>query len=227
MPLDVLGYSERGMVNALVYEMKYSEDGLERLRHVLGLCVFDPPRQWSPLKHAKIYIEQSFSGFGDLDLLILFQEQTDKNHALFLEAKVKTAGRVRWNIGDEWQKFKDLAADRLSDSNLFIQLYRKVQLARRLREGRQQLPEADDLSLGSNPVVRRATEDLAAYCGNAWFVALVPDSPENLQQFFQDTVRLFRPVEAGLDLPDWDANGWGYTLREQNWLIFKGLKVER
>ena len=23
-------------------------------------------------------------------------------------------------------------------------------------------------------------------------------------------MRLFRPVEAGLDLPDWDANGWGY-----------------
>ena len=39
MSLQVFGYSERGMINSIIYEMKYAADGISLLREFLGLRV--------------------------------------------------------------------------------------------------------------------------------------------------------------------------------------------
>src|SRR4051812_32985977 len=112
---DPVGYSERGMVNALFYDMgakPRDDERLARLSDFLGQCHFprrDPPFpfQGMRLRSAKVRIEQSFSDFGDLDPLVLLEEEAEppRKHALLIEAKVKTAQRASWPIRVEWSEF--------------------------------------------------------------------------------------------------------------------------
>ena len=239
---EILGYSERGMINALCYEMRYSPDSLQMLQDVLKLCRF-PFQQdaWNEIhqakiKGAKVIIEQSFSDFGDADLLILFTDSTGENHAVFLEAKVKTAGRAYWNIQDEWQEFLQLLEMQQSGSNLFIQLYRKVRLVWKLSHPGEVLAQADvpgRWNLGANPVVLRACNELVGYCRSSWFVALVPDSPQNMDRFFHERLHPFTQAqfdqgadepkdlndlkfqEEAFNLPQWSVDRWGYLCWEE------------
>jgi hypothetical protein len=115
---DLRGYSERGMLNALFYDMRAGADDAERLARLqafLSLCRFPCRDQPYPLRDVRfgggrVRIEQTFSGFGDPDVLILLDEQGEsiQGHSVFLEAKVKTAQRSVWSIREEWQRFRIL-----------------------------------------------------------------------------------------------------------------------
>jgi len=54
---------------------------------------------------------------------------------------------------------------------------------------------------------------LAPYCGDALFVALVPDSPSNLKSFYKKDLIDYVPE----GFPEWKVQNWGY-------LFGKGLK---
>ena len=43
--LELRGYSERGMVNTLLHEIRYGTHPIEQLRGVLELCEFPDPHQ--------------------------------------------------------------------------------------------------------------------------------------------------------------------------------------
>ncbi len=203
---DLCGYSERGMLNALFYDMRAGENDAERLTRIhafLSLCRFPCQDELYPFRNARlgggrIRIEQSFSGFGDPDTLILLEEQGEpvQWHSVFLEAKVKTAQKSMWSIREEWQRFRILRRLGQSDSNLFIQLNAKARLVRspQLLPGVQPARVASP-ALGNNSVVRRAAKELASYRQSPWFLALVPDSPCN-------TETLFREVLCGLSAAD-------------------------
>lgn len=209
--VEVHGYSERGMINAMTYEMRWSPNGIELLRSFLGRVVF-PQQQpdFGSFESAKIRVEQSFSDFGDLDLLILLEG--NQNQAILLEAKVKTTQATRWSIDDEWKEGAEVLRKdgRRSGatSNLFVQLYRKMRLVHQGRSLDTPL-ERDDIptrcSLGKNAVVIRAVRELAQYCSQAWLVALVPDTTENVARFFSKTLPASLP-----SLPDWSTAHLGY-----------------
>src|SRR5262249_17084943 len=65
-------------------------------------------------------------------------------------------------------------------------------------------------SVGTNPTVVTAAMELTEYCDRAWFVALVPDSPQNLAGFFDPVLVSFNPTQGGHQLPQWSIDGWGY-----------------
>jgi hypothetical protein len=216
--IEVRGYSERGMINALVYEMRYGGDSLGRLREILGLCRF-PNSAVQPdlaeIRGAKIRIEQSFSDFGDLDLLILLDGRVKQ--AFFIEAKVKTYQSRHWRVAAEWRAFTEmLRKSQVPKSNLFVQLYRKLRLAHRACHP-DDPPAADGISrrwlVGDNAIVRRAAEELSDYCGNMWFVGLIPD-PVSAEA---DVIACLRSVGRYVHptLPAWDATRWGYLLWER------------
>ena len=69
--MEILGYSERGLINSLCYELRYSQDNLQLLNNFLSLVSFAYRTVNFQISEAKILIEQSFSDFGDADLVLL------------------------------------------------------------------------------------------------------------------------------------------------------------
>jgi hypothetical protein len=111
MPVTLRGYSERGMVNALCNDICREWDGnteMEVLKAFLDLCEFpllgDKP-DFSGLKEATLIVEQSFSDFGDLDLLILLDYRDGRKRAVLAEAKVATDTGNPVTIQDQWDDF--------------------------------------------------------------------------------------------------------------------------
>lgn len=212
--IEVRGYSERGMINAMMYEMNYAPDGIEMLRNFLKLCVFPNVNpDFENFQSARIRIEQSFSDFGDLDLLILLEG--NPKQSVFLEAKVKTFQANSRSIFKEWDIFKQVVQGTLTKkekgSNLFIQLYRKMRLIYKLQNPNLQLQPniIGKWSLGENRVVRKAAEELAQYSSKTWFIALVPDSQKDIADFFKNKLQNF-PT----GLPDWNIFNVGYLAWE-------------
>ncbi|RXG62551.1 hypothetical protein ES695_21510, partial [Candidatus Atribacteria bacterium 1244-E10-H5-B2] len=133
--MEILGYSERGLINSLCYELKYSPNNLQLLNNLLSFVSFPYQTVNFQISEAKILIEQSFSDFGDADLVLLVNNFKSKQ-VIFIEAKVKTCQRACWNILEEFEKFKEgIEKDEVCSSNLFVQLYHKVRLVKTLQSG--------------------------------------------------------------------------------------------
>ncbi|MEF3168878.1 MAG: hypothetical protein K6360_06035 [Deltaproteobacteria bacterium] len=216
--VEVRGYSERGMINALCYEIMYSNNSIKLLKDFLELCTFPfSTPNFENIQNGKICIEQSFSNFGDLDLLILLDG--NPRQAVLLEAKVKTYQSNIWSISSEWNDFKQLCDDLSKNtnmnkhtSNLFVQLYRKMRLIEKVKNVDKGLsPDifSSRWSLGENAIVRKASDELASYTSKVWFVALVPDSEQNIKLFISNEIRV--PPN---NLPDWDTSTFGYLTWE-------------
>ena len=209
--VTISGYSERGMVNALCYEMRHSADGLRLLREFINLFSFPYSKpDFEDVQSARFIIEQSFSDFGDLDLLILLDGKIKQ--AVLLEAKVKTSQTNDWSIASQWAAFCEVPKAVAKTSNLFMQLYRKMRLIRKIQCSGEELPHcgrSPKTSFGQNTVVNDAIKMLRNYCLETWFVSLVPSSKSETQHFFGTEIS--KPIT---DLPHWDYNKVGYLTWE-------------
>src|SRR4051794_19638299 len=136
--IQVRGYSERGMINSFCYEIRYSPNGLKLLRDLLGLCTFPSAKpDFTQFHSATMIIEQSFSGFGDLDLLFLLEGHCTQ--AICIEAKVKTFDVNYWSVHKEWSRFKSTQRTKSYRSNLFAQIYGKMRLLKKVSNMDQEL----------------------------------------------------------------------------------------
>lgn len=212
--MRILGYSERGVINALFYEIKYSQNNLLHLNDFLSMILFPCREVKFKLKDAEVLIEQSFSDFGDADLVLLL-DNDGKKQAIFIEAKVKTCQKQYGIIKGEFKKMQEgIRQNKVSSSNLFIQIYYKFRLSQTLRcdDGLTQLKCGVEFpkwfskncrKIGSNKVVLKAVDLLAPYCEDVLFVALVPDLTEDLKKF--------NPKE----LSEWKVQNLGYLSWEK------------
>ncbi len=221
--MDIKGYSERGMVNSLFYEMKYREDWKNLLDEFVSLIKFPKYYQGFKISGGAVYIEQSFSDFGQADAVIL-ANNLYKKQSLFIEAKVKTGSKRVWSIKDEFEGFSKGIKDYnyliekggVYYANLFRQLYYKLRMVKAAkRGGMEEIKRGVDFhqcfgkkkkKIVSNKIVLRAMEDLLNYMDESFFVMLVPDTEKNLGAFFGD-------IEFNLgssDLKEWDTGRWGY-----------------
>ena len=212
--MNVLGYPERGVVNALLFEIAYSSSPTLRLQRLLDLAIFPFTQRPAPIERVVALVEQSLSDFGDADAILLLDHTAAKS-AVFVEAKVKPSGIAEWRIQDEFETFRKGLESRVSSSNLFTQLYHKVRFvdaatgdAHRLRAG-VAFPPCSRKALrriGSNPVVLRAVEKAMPYLQNAFYLGVVPDQKAHLEAFMRDTLESFKPV--GFDR--WEVTRWGF-----------------
>ena len=92
--MQVIGYSERGVLNALLYEISYSSAPSELLSDLVSHMVFPFTGSRPPTAEADVLIEQSFSDFGDADALILFDKDVAPSCSIFVEAKVSGGRRT-------------------------------------------------------------------------------------------------------------------------------------
>lgn len=220
MSIKVVGYSERGMMNALFYDLAFAARAnpdqaraREMLTELLRNCKFpvDPAvkPQWeemlSMITSAKVFIEQSFSDFGDLDALLLLDCKNDEKHAVLIEAKVATAKSRPKTIYDFWNELHRFRRGEVKfRSSLFVQLARKFALVDRHVEDAGETEEHPDRTvpgfrLGRNRIILKAAKELQAYSRNPWFIALVPDHRDTVQAFFEQTLIPNRHALAGRD----------------------------
>jgi hypothetical protein len=205
--IQLRGYSERGMINAICYEIRYSHNGFKLLRDLLRLCTFPSAKpDFTQFHSATMIIEQSFAGFGDLDLLCLLEGHCTQ--AICIEAKVKTFDVKHRSIRGEWNRFKSTRRTKSYRSNLFAQLYGKMRLLKQVSNMDEEMAAdalAEKWSLGKNQVVRNAAHALSQYCSEGWMIALVPESKANAHAFFETELSAPPP-----GLPDWQYTHFGY-----------------
>lgn len=137
---------------------------------------------------------------------------------MFLEAKVKTTGRSTWTIAEEFAEFDyGVKLNKVSSSNLFTQIYHKVRMVTALKQNGLsclekgiQFPTCSSKVLrkiGQNPVVLRATELVSLYCGNSYFVGILPCSAASVAQFSAQTLKDYKPN----GFQGWSMDNWGYV----------------
>lgn len=220
--MEILGYSERGVINSLFYEMKFSQNNLQLLSDFLSMISFPYREVKFKLTYAMVLIEQSFSDFGDADLVLLLNNNGNKQ-VIFIEAKVKTVQKQEWTIKNAFEQLQEgIRQNKVSSSNLFIQIYHKHRLSQTLQcdDGLNQLKNGvkfpkcsskENRRIGSNEVVLKAVNLLAPYCGDVLFVALVPDFTSNLDSFYEKDLKNYSPEE----FPEWKVQNWGYLSWEK------------
>ncbi len=78
--MKITGYSERGVVNALFYELAYSGNALHLLEQFLSLVECPEFKKLrAALTDAHVLIEQSLSDFGDADAILLLDTGETKS----------------------------------------------------------------------------------------------------------------------------------------------------
>jgi hypothetical protein len=217
--MKVTGYSERGAVNSLFYELAYSGKALHLLEQFLSLVECPEfKKSGTALTDAHVLIEQSLSDFGDADAILLLEAGKTKS-VVFLEVKVKSFQKEKWVLDQEFDNFKQGCGTvgKLSSSNLFTQLYHKSRLIDALRSpviginGLQdgiKFPECSTKrirKIGNNRVVLSAINAINPYCENTWYFSLVPDKSESIRGFYD---RLSSGVWPG-NLGDLESSRWG------------------
>ena len=214
--MQILGYSERGIVNALLCDILHTPSRDRHLELLLNLAHF--PAQCDDkfeVDEAEVLIEQSFSDFGDADAVFLIKK-AERRTCLFMEAKVKGSQTRFWSVEEEFREFSVGLRTQLPSSNLFTQLYHKSRMMMALhRGGIQTLVEGIEFPscsskpirrIGDNPVVRSAVSKIKPFAESAYYLAVLPDTRENLKAFFGS-----RLAAALLDEPlFYETHHYGY-----------------
>jgi len=226
MGTELLGYSERGLINSLFYELSYKDPDGKLLGQLLDKVYFPDWKGSFKVTDVTILIEQSFSDFGDADVVLLIKNGV-RNQTVFIEAKVKTSGKGGWKIADEFVEFKaGSEPKKLSSSNLFTQLYHKHRLVDGIAEmGVDYVASKGVLfpacstksprKLGKNKIVLRAAKMIEEYPDDFFFIGIVPDKIKNIEEFVDSELRLFDPGN--------DPN-WHWNVRNWGWLSWQTVK---
>lgn len=192
--IKILGYSERGIINSLIFEI--GED-IELMSDFIGYI--DLPISFKLEKPTKytVLLEQSFSRFGDADLIIIIHyEKPEQKKVLFIEGKVKTS-QGNWKIQTHFDKYIDEVQYEKKEkyngysSNLFFQLYLKKLLIEyrvacknvNILQGILEPKFGDIRKIGNNKVVLKAFNLIECKKENAYYVALIPTLHEDIKKF--------------------------------------------
>jgi hypothetical protein len=224
LTMDVIGYSERGALSSLLYEISYSPDSQQLLGALMSRVTFPCTQRRPPITDATVLLEQSFSEFGDADAVVIY---ADAPCTVFIEAKVKTWSRGRWSISKEHDSFVTQLGGRVKSSNLFSQLFLRHALARELGQLDRvpndgvDFPEVEATvppwslhrprRLGSNRVVARAADSVIGHLDDIFFLAIVPDEAKSLENFYQNEMTAGRRRLP----PDWNVPNLGFLTWEQ------------
>ncbi len=212
---EVVGYSERGLLNAIVHDLQRSDSCTQHLSRLLQLSKPDLkiPRD---LISVEYLIEQSFSEFGSADLVVFFDTADNrKGYTVFVEAKV-ACHQKKWSIKtNELVKFQKKidslesdtdASKRVCNSDLFTQLFFKQLMVETVQKGENSHErlrgfgkEGSRISLGNNPVVKKAVSKLEEHLDGVFYIALIPASETELDSYLSSDCRcltdaLHRPI---------------------------------
>lgn len=197
--MKILGYSERGIINSLIFNIGEDKELLNKFIESIKLR---NPFELGEPKDYTILLEQSFSRFGDSDLIIIIDyEKPENKKVLFFEGKVKTYKR-NWNIQTQFNKYKKQEKYNGSSSNLFFQLHLKKLLIENLVEikekgGIREPKFGDFRKKGSNKIVLDAFDLIAD--SEAYYIGLIPISQKKIDEFIEEN------KDLGLHFISWET----------------------
>lgn len=218
--MDVLGYSRRGVLNSLFHEITFCDDPNELISEFLDNIHFPFRTLKSDIVGCEVITDQPFSDYGKSDTLLMMDGET-KNNSIFFEARVEDKQRSRWRISKEFKKFQmGRERNKVDSSSLFVQLYHKVKLVKRLKKmDITDMGEEVDFSalsnkfqrkIGTDETVLRAVRKLMDHCEDTMYVSLVPDPANELEDFYHKLLRDYSPD----DFPGWEIEDWGFIAWE-------------
>lgn len=184
--MEIIGYSERGVMNALFYGIAFDKDSQkaeEAMNEILKLGGIE-----GDYTDFKIYVEFSLSEFGSPDLVFTASNSNGEKEVFFVEAKVSAGSYydldLQKNHHDDYlEHLDDSKYTNGHSSNLFFQLKEKYML---LKYGPNNDGSKNILDrvrkLGKNDVVLRFYNDITQDVKNAHFVAIIPQQNESKSQ---------------------------------------------
>lgn len=232
MGIKLLGYSERGLINSLFYDLNYRDHDGKLLSGLLNRVYFPGGEHKFEISEAEIFIEPSLSDFGDADAVLLIKNSSRKQ-TIFIEAKVRTCEKDKWQIEDEFRDFKEgIELGRVGSSNLFTQLYHKKRLSQGIAEIGIRALAKEGLAfpkcstkkgprkIGSNPVVNRAVERMSQHLDQSFFIGFVPEDDMNIKKFAKGEFQNYKPENDPHWL--WNTTNWGWL----SWKAVEGFCIE-
>lgn len=187
--MKIYSYSERGMINSLMYNI--GEDK-ELLKAFIKLISLPESIDIENADDFEIIIEQSLSQFGDADLIIIANYGNNEKKVLFFEAKVKTS-QGNWKIGNQFAKYNvddiDKGCYNGYSSNLFYQLYLKKFLVDNYSSIEKHIKVSDILdkrrSIGENKIVNKAAEMIGKGT-SYYYIGIIPTMDDDIKVFLND-----------------------------------------
>jgi hypothetical protein len=191
----IYGYSERGIFNSIIYYLDSKQEEQPKLigefLELLGIKGFDNEN------HKFTFLnEQSFSDFGDSDLVIIAEHnQTKEKTVVFIEGKVKTYSQKEFTFKKQFDKIIENKQYKGISSNIFVQLYYKYLLAEKMDCKNFQAEKSSigktTKKLGKNQIVKRGYEKIAK-AQMYYYVAIIPEQKgkKTMQNYFEDLALL-------------------------------------
>ncbi|WP_056928698.1 hypothetical protein [Candidatus Symbiothrix dinenymphae] len=205
--VEVLGYSERGIFNSIVFYLQAHPELVGDFLKVLQID--DNSECFGESVKYTILSEQSFSDFGNSDLVIIAENNNTKlKTVVFIEGKVKTC-QGSFSID---RKFDDLKQKKVFagiSSNIFVQLYYKYLLVNILKENKTdtssyKLPnifkknDGNDRKIGKNEIVEKAREKIG-YADTYYFVAILPKNEDFKKRFEELNATVFKTMPIPIE----------------------------
>ena len=172
--MEIIGYSERGVMNALFYGIAFDKDSQkaeEAMNEILKLGGIK-----GDYTDFKIYVEFSLSEFGSPDLVFTASNSKGEKEVFFVEAKVSAGSsydldKQKKNHIEYIEHPYESKYTNGHSSNLFFQLKEKYML---FKYGPKTEFVGRVRKLGNNDVVCRFYNDITNGVENAHYVAIIP-----------------------------------------------------
>lgn len=194
--MKILGYSERGIINSLIFSIGEKKELMNAFIGKIAIPEIELLRD--SVKDYTILLEQSFSRFGDSDLVIIIEyEKPIKNKVLFIEGKVNTF-KGSWNIQSQFDKYIEPINDEniIKPTNYWSNLFSQLHLKKLLIENWNSIVFEDDFEIntaylgnrkiGSNGIVMSALQFIKCDISDAYFVGLIPSAESEIEKFQQN-----------------------------------------
>lgn len=188
--MRILGYSERGIINSLLYTIG---DDKELMSKFINLMNLREPFHLGNPKDYTVLLEQSFSRFGDADLVIIIHyENPEENKVLFIEGKVKTSNGS-WNIVSQYNKYINYKNDTIKPKDYWSNLFSQLYLKKVLIDNWNNIADIENFEIdtdylgnrkiGNNKVVLEAFKLIECDKKNVYYIGLVPTRETEFKNF--------------------------------------------
>lgn len=182
--MKIVGYSERGAMDALFYgialnkDEKAANDAMNEFLHLAG--------ETETFQDFELYSEFSLSDFGDPDFVITAKNESGNTIVFFVEAKASAGGCYK--LDEQKRRHKEYIEDHTKyandhSSNLFFQLKEKFLLLKYGPNNDSPITIIDrQRKLGRNEIVNKFYEDINVDVQDSRYIAIIPkqeDDPKN------------------------------------------------
>ena len=178
--MEIVGYSERGAMNALFYGIALNRD--EKAANAAMNVFLRMAGETETFHNFKLYSEFSLSGFGAPDFVITAENQSGET----IEAKASTC--KCYNLKEEKRRHEEYIKDHTKyadghSSNLFFQLKEKFLLLKYGPNNDSRIRIIDrQRKLGGNEIVCKFYKDIKSDWQNSIYIAVIQK-----QEDYQET----------------------------------------